>query len=81
MSKIYEALRQAELDRAKVGATQSDSAPNAQTTSQAVLDREPSREAFPSRISQTCRLSSGIPRCPNSPHSMTGEALSSSFAV
>lgn len=41
MSKIYEALRQAELDRAKTGAIQSDPATNTATTSQAaVLDTE-----------------------------------------
>lgn len=38
MSKIYEALRQAELDRAKGGATASDSGAN--TIRQAVLDTE-----------------------------------------
>jgi protein-tyrosine kinase len=38
MSKIYEALRQAELDRAKTGSAQSE--PNSPATSQAVLDKE-----------------------------------------
>ena len=38
MSKIYEALRQAELDRAKPGANQPDSGTSTPTTSQAVLD-------------------------------------------
>jgi capsular exopolysaccharide synthesis family protein len=41
MSKIYEALRQAELDRAKGGPPQSDAGANPQSTSQAVLDRDP----------------------------------------
>jgi len=40
MSKIYEALRQAELDRAKNGSGQSDSATSTSTTSQAVLEGE-----------------------------------------
>jgi protein-tyrosine kinase len=46
MSKIYEALRQAELDRAKTGADQTDSGTNTPTTSQAVLDQTPVPE-FP----------------------------------
>ena len=37
MSKIYEALRQAELDREKRGETKPDSAPH-QASAQAVLD-------------------------------------------
>jgi protein-tyrosine kinase len=40
MSKIYEALRQAELDRAKTGSTQSERGPNSSAVSQAVLDKE-----------------------------------------
>ena len=46
MSKIYEALRQAELDRAKTGADQPDSGTSTPTTSQAVLDQTPAPE-FP----------------------------------
>jgi protein-tyrosine kinase len=38
MSKIYEALRQAELDRAKTGSTQSDNGAN--SSAQALLDTE-----------------------------------------
>jgi len=38
MSKIYEALRQAELDRAKSGSLDSDSGKDSTSTSQAVLD-------------------------------------------
>jgi protein-tyrosine kinase len=41
MSKIYEALRQAELDRANRPASQSDAAANAAPTAQAVLDAPP----------------------------------------
>ena len=41
MSKIYEALRQAELDRGKSGATGFDPESNSQTTSQAVLEEAP----------------------------------------
>jgi protein-tyrosine kinase len=49
MSKIYEALRQAELDRAKTGTVQSDSATNTATTSQAaVLDTD--TEAAPAPV-------------------------------
>ena len=40
MSKIYEALRQAELDRAKNGSGQADSATSTSTASQAVLEGE-----------------------------------------
>ena len=40
MSKIYEALRQAELDRAKTGATRSDSSAGESTAGQALLDSE-----------------------------------------
>ena len=39
MSKIYEALRQAELDRAKTGADQPDPGTNIPSTSQALLDQ------------------------------------------
>lgn len=47
MSKIYEALRQAELDRAKNGQAQSDNGMNATNTSGAVLDTEPTVLGFP----------------------------------
>ncbi|HEV2620410.1 MAG TPA: CpsD/CapB family tyrosine-protein kinase [Acidobacteriaceae bacterium] len=40
MSKIYEALRQAELDRAKTGSTASEQGSYSSAVSQAVLDKE-----------------------------------------
>jgi capsular exopolysaccharide synthesis family protein len=40
MSKIYEALRQAELDRAKTGSTQSEHGSSSSAVLQAVLDKE-----------------------------------------
>ena len=50
MSKIYEALRQAELDRARNGQAQSDNGMNATNTSGAVLDTEPTVRALPSTL-------------------------------
>jgi protein-tyrosine kinase len=40
MSKIYEALRQAELDRAKTSSTQTDNGSNSSATAQALLEHE-----------------------------------------
>jgi protein-tyrosine kinase len=60
MSKIYEALRQAELDRAKTGPVQSDTVPSTSASSQALLDNE--REpAFSSTIRSTVTIPS-IPK-------------------
>lgn len=57
MSKIYEALRQAELDRAKTGPVQSDTGPSSSVSSQALLDNE--REpAFSSTIRTTVTIPS-----------------------
>jgi protein-tyrosine kinase len=47
MSKIYEALRQAELDRTKTDATDSDSESSPQTSSQAVLEEAPGPTHIP----------------------------------
>jgi hypothetical protein len=47
MSKIYEALRQAELDRANAGVVRFDSGSNPQATSQAVLEETPGSVHIP----------------------------------
>jgi capsular exopolysaccharide synthesis family protein len=50
MSKIYEALRQAEADRAKGNTNQPDSKSNTSTSSQALLDAVEVRPVFSSEI-------------------------------
>ena len=57
MSKIYEALRQAELDRAKPSTEQPDSGTGTPTTSQAVLEEAP----MPKLPSSVRAFSSGSP--------------------
>ncbi len=57
MSKIYEALRQAELDRAKTGPIQSDTSPGSSVSAPPMLDNE--REpAFSSTIRSTVTIPS-----------------------
>ncbi len=58
MSKIYEALRQAELERAKSGATRSDSSAGESTASQALLEanRYPHRSTAPQRFQHLRQL-------------------------
>ena len=56
MSKIYEALRQAELDRARNGSAQSDSNSNSTATAQALLEKEQERN-----FSSTIRSAVSMP--------------------
>jgi protein-tyrosine kinase len=58
MSKIYEALRQAELDRAKTGPTQSDGGSTSPVSAQALLDNEP-KPAFSNTIRSTVTIPPG----------------------
>jgi protein-tyrosine kinase len=76
MSKIYEALRQAELDRAKTGSTQSVHGPNPSATSQAVLDKEQDA-SFSNATRSTVSIASGVrssSTVPAGPRSAFGEA-------
>jgi protein-tyrosine kinase len=57
MSKIYEALRQAELDRAKTGSTQSEHGLNSSATSQGLLDKEQD-STYPTATRSTVSLAS-----------------------
>ena len=60
MSKIYEALRQAELDRSKTDTAESDSETSRQATSQAVLEEALGPTHMPA-FSNTGRALAALP--------------------